>query len=181
MYLLNCSKCSLEQLFVPHGIAYRYHLGIGEDIEARVGHGWCEVCDAPVKIHCSISSDYVSLKRQELTAKLAKAPRGLFRFFSSRALSLDEQLDIDLAKDHLEWLTKFDQLLGGRSIPARCLKCGSTAVTEFDLPEYGDESDVALPFRHPNCGGQLTIVERGRWDVRPQPPVFLTLDGRVAD
>src|SRR5687768_1586485 len=97
MYSLNCSECSLDQLFVPHGIAYRYRLSSGEDIQAKVGHGWCKACDRPVKIHCSISSDYVSKKRDELASKLANAPkRGLFGFFFSRSLSSEEQLDVHL-------------------------------------------------------------------------------------
>jgi hypothetical protein len=173
-YSITCAKCALDSLFFPFGTAYRYRARDGSEIEASMGNGWCASCDGPVKIQPTITPDFMREQQGKLEYQLTRAPkRSFFGTLFGKSISPEEKLDLELAREELTRIKKLEQLVGTTVIPARCLACGSISVAEFHLPEYGYESLAPLPFSHPTCGGQLMIVESGRWSIQPKPPVFV--------
>jgi len=175
-YTFTCSGCSLQSLFVPYGIAYRYKLPDGSDIEAKIANGWCTACDAAGKMQPHLTPDSLQEKFVKLKNQFAAQPKpGFFNSLFGKRLSDEEYWSLYSVNKELERIPKLQELVGNRAVPARCLTCGSHSVEKFSLTEYGSEGPVPLPFAHPNCGGTLLIEEAGRWMSGPQPPVFLEL------
>lgn len=175
LYSITCTRCELNHSFMPYGTSYRYRLDDNSEIHAKTGNGWCMRCDGPEKIQSVLLPDQLQERCENLAYRLTNLEKPKFLGVFRPGLSPQERVELEDIREEIDWLMKLRQLIGNEVIAARCLKCDSTAVSEFSLPDYGCERHSSLPFTHPGCGGQLLIAEIGRISVGPRSSVFISL------
>jgi hypothetical protein len=160
---------------MPYGTSYRYRLHDGSEIPAKISNGWCFNCGGPKNIQSALAPDQLQELSEHLRYKLTHSEKPKFLGIFSTGPSPQEQCELEDARVELDWIIKLRRLIGDQVVMASCLNCGSTAVSEFSLPQYGYKRRLPLPFAHPDCGGQLLIAESVRISVVPKSPIFISL------
>ena len=153
----GCTQCDLENAGCNAWGQMNYHTSDGP-VPVRAHPGWCAACARvqPVEM-LPTEARYQKLAMELEIARIEEADLDQkSRLLDGRAWRIER--DLSGERDRLRTLRT-------RRMGPRCLICGSTevaALPEEPVARYRETSNpplIATGFRHPGCGGEITIRE----------------------
>lgn len=153
-YLIKCTKCGFESGTLRLCGFSLYRLPLCPELDVSWESGWCNNCKNFTRVEIMPDKNMILKQLQELNEEKRKKLKS-FEISTFRSDYKKSKLyrNIEDFAEKLLWL----RLLELRKDPAKCLSCGSTDFIPVKLTYPEREEAINLDFRHPVCGGVLTI------------------------
>jgi hypothetical protein len=139
MDIIVCTNCSYQHQY--QSASYDYRLADGTRLYVLICRAWCSSC-----------SNVVEAEYLRPIEEIDKELRTLDELSREDASTKETEVS---ARIRNFWLQRRAHVLTRHS-PARCLGCGSTAITPWTPRK---------PLLHPGCGGELRLLSSAPSDM----------------
>lgn len=156
--IIYCDSCDYRGMsYVVWGL-FKYRFDDWHESAVRRELGWCTDC---ASVRPMESLPHPAVLERELTEVRGRLqPLRTDRFWSRVAavVSRKRRSEIQSLRDRESDLLHQQAMIASRTSPARCLRCGSTAVTPMAVRVCGNKAfDEDAGMSHPGCGGALRV------------------------
>lgn len=136
---------------------FSYTLSEGRHLSIDRGLGWCNDCESLTPIESFAKPTRLNEELEQLDSRIASLqPKGIFsKLLWNQSQSKREVVSLREQRTEIAERLAF---LSRRMAPPKCLECGSTAILEIQFPP-SDIRPAKVGWSHPNCGGELWIVD----------------------